>query len=70
LDQLFYWNGRDLQRKLDEFRSYFNEVRVHTGIGGRTPEHHAELTESKIASLHQYTWRSHCQGLFAMPEAA
>ena len=45
LDHVFYWNANDLQRKLDEFRSYFNEVRVHAGIEGRTPARQAELTE-------------------------
>jgi transposase InsO family protein len=70
LDRVFYWNARDLQRKLDEFKRYFNAVRVHAGIGGRTPDHQAELAESKIASLDHYRWQSHCDGLFEMPEAA
>jgi hypothetical protein len=70
LDHRFSWNANDLQRKLDEFKCYFNEVRVHAGIGGRTPDHHADLAESKTASLGHYRWRSHCQGLFEMPEAA
>jgi transposase InsO family protein len=70
LDYVFYWNAYDLQRRLDEFKSYFNQVRVHTGIGGRTPDHHAELTEPKIANLNQYRWQSHCHGLYEMPQAA
>jgi transposase InsO family protein len=70
LDHVFYWNAYDLQRKLDEFKSYFNEARVHAGIGGRTPDRQAELTESKIANLEHYRWQSHCRGLFEMPEAA
>ena len=67
---MFYWNANDLQRKLNEFKCYFNEVRVHAGIGGRTPDHQAELTDSKIANLEHYRWQSHCQGLLEMPEAA
>ena len=70
LDHLFYWNAKDPQRKLDEFKSYFNEVRVHAGIRERTPDRHAEPAESKIASLGHYRWRSHCHGLFEMPAAA
>jgi len=70
LGHVFYWNAYDLQRELDQFKRYFNEVRVHAGIGGRTPDRQADLAESKIASLGHYRWRSHCQGLFAMPEAA
>jgi transposase InsO family protein len=70
LDQVFYWNAHDLQRKLDEFKSYFNESRVHAGIGGTTPDHHAEPAEPKVGRLDHYTWKSHCHGLFEMPEAA
>jgi len=70
LDHLFYWNAKDLQRKLDEFKSYFNQSRVHAGIGGTIPDHHAELAESKITSPDRYRWQSHCHGLFHMPEAA
>jgi putative transposase len=70
LDHLFYWNAQDLQRKLDEFKIYFNESRVHSGIEGRTPDHQAELAEPKIVSLDNYTWKSHCKGLFQMPSAA
>ena len=70
LDRIFYWNAYDLQRKLDEFKTYFNESRVHAGIGATIPDHHAELAESKITSLDNYSWQSHCHGLFHMPEAA
>jgi hypothetical protein len=67
---VFYWNARDLQRKLDEFKGYFNRSRVHAGIGGRTPDHQAGLVEAKIADVNHCRWQSHCQGLFEMPEAA
>ena len=29
-----------------------------------------KLAESKIGRLDHYTWKSHCHGLFEMPEAA
>jgi hypothetical protein len=45
-------------------------VRVHAGIGGKTPDHHAKLAESKITRFDHYRWQSHCKGLFEMPEAA
>jgi len=70
LDHVFFWNAHDLQRKLDEFRIYFNESRVHSGINGTTPDQHVQLTESKIASLDHYRWKSHCEGLFETPKAA
>jgi hypothetical protein len=37
LDRLFLWNGRDLSRKLELFRNYYNECRVHRSLAGATP---------------------------------
>jgi hypothetical protein len=31
LDQVFFWNGLDLHRKLDRFAAYYNQRRVHAG---------------------------------------
>ena len=70
LDQLFFWNSRDLQHKLDEFQEYFNEHRVHAGIDGDLPNRRADERKPKIASLENYSWESHCNGLFQMPKAA
>ena len=70
LDHVFFWNAYDLQRKLNECKTYFNESRVRSGIGGRSPDQHADLTEPKIVSLDDYTWKSRCNGLFEMPRAA
>jgi hypothetical protein len=70
LDRVFYWNANDLQRKPDEFKTYFNETRVHSGIQGKTPNHQAELTEPTIGTIDNYRWKSQCNGLFEMPQAA
>jgi transposase InsO family protein len=37
LDRTFFWNAVDLQRKLDEFRDYYNAHRVHRSLDGITP---------------------------------
>ena len=37
LDQILFWNTRDLDRKLEEFRDYYNVHRVHASLGGETP---------------------------------
>jgi transposase InsO family protein len=37
LDHLLFWNARDLDRKLEEFREYYNDYRVHTSLDGDTP---------------------------------
>ena len=70
LDRLFFWNTRDLQRKLDQYRDYFNEHRVHAGIDGDLPNQRADEIEPRIASLENYSWDPHCNGLFQMPKAA
>jgi putative transposase len=35
LDDVVFWNGLDLQRKLHRFAVYYNQRRVHAGLGGR-----------------------------------
>ena len=37
LDHVLIWNAVDLGRKLEEFRTYYNENRVHQSLSGRTP---------------------------------
>ena len=51
LDHLFYWNSRDLEAKLEEFRTYFNGSRVQQGIDGDIPNDEAGSQESTQASL-------------------
>ena len=70
LDHLFYWNSRDLEGKLQEYKTYFNGSRVHQGISGDIPNEKATCPESAPASLENYSWKSHCNGLFEMPIAA
>ena len=31
-DQVPFWNSLDLQRKLDEFKGYYNQHRTHTAL--------------------------------------
>ena len=70
LDHVFYWNCADLERKLEEFKKYFNGDRVHAGIHGMTPNKRAEISKIKIANFENYKWHSQCNGLFEMPIAA
>jgi putative transposase len=70
LDQTFFWNGLDLHRKLNRFAAYYNERRVHAGLGGRTPFERYGTTASQPANLQHFAWRSDCSGLFHTPVAA
>ncbi|MCW8931795.1 MAG: integrase core domain-containing protein [Gammaproteobacteria bacterium] len=63
LNQTLFWNERDLMRKLDEFKTYYNEQRVHYALHGQTPRE----IPAKKANFNQYRWQSHCQGLFFTP---
>ena len=70
LDHLFYWNAADLEKKLAEYRSYFNESRVHQGLDGDTPSEKAGGSAPSLADLVDYGWQSHCHGLVQLPTAA
>ena len=70
LDQVFFWNAVDLERKLSDFKKYDNAARVHRSIAGVVPSVRAGERRLKPASLGCYAWQSHCRGLFHTPVAA
>jgi transposase InsO family protein len=70
LDKMLFWNERDLERKLIDFKEYYNRYRTHDALDGATPAMRAEETENKIIDLNNYRWKSHCRGLYQMPMAA
>ena len=67
LDHTFFWTATDLERKLLDYRTYFNHHRTHLGLDGSTPVHN---TAAATADLANYGWQSHCRGLFELPVAA
>ena len=70
LDHTLFWNAKDLERKLADFRQYYNRERVHQSLGGDTP---AVLSGNSLpprANLCNHSWLSHCNGLFHTPIAA
>lgn len=70
LDRILFWNETDLQRKLDQFKDYFNEYRSHMGINGTTPSQLAKTKSISTIDIKNYRWKSHCRGLFYLPAAA
>ena len=70
LDHVFIWNIIDLERKLEEFKIYYNENRVHQSLYGSIPEERSGGPPPTHAVLDHYAWRHHCRGLFQMPIAA
>ena len=70
LDRVLFWNALDLTRKLEEFRCYYNERRVHRSLDGTTPAQRAGALSLAPAALDRYGWRQSCRGLFQIPVAA
>ncbi len=65
-DHLLFWTTADLEGKLLDFRTYFNNYRTHTSREGRTPDTPVSRT---IANLHSFRWQTHCRSLYQTPMA-
>lgn len=70
LDQVAFWNARDLERKLSCFKEFYNRERAHQGIGGAIPDPQRNDIARPNASLAAYRWKSCCRGLYELPTAA
>jgi transposase InsO family protein len=70
LDQIPFWHSRDLERKLAQFRNFYNEARTHHGLSGVTPASKANADRKKVTSLNNYGWKDYCRGLYQLPIAA
>ena len=70
LDRVFFWNAQDLEQKLAIFLQYYNHKRVHQSLHGNTPAEAGGAHQPLAAKLSDYSWISHCNGLFQTPVAA
>jgi hypothetical protein len=72
LDHLLFFNGRDLQNKLDQFQTFYNDVRVHSSLKMKTPTAMAfgEASDEKVVSIDHYRWKKRCNDLYQLPVAA
>jgi len=70
LDLVLFWNASDLERKLDEFKGYYNGHRVHGSLDGQTPDQIRTGALPIPAQLDRFDWMSHCRGLFHTPVVA
>lgn len=70
LDHMLFWNESDLERKLDAFKEYYNDSRIHQSLQQQTPEEVAGKPPPLPADPNNFVWQSHCQGLFQTPRAA
>jgi putative transposase len=61
LDHLLFWTSADLENKLLDFRTYFNNYRTHTSREGRTPD---PPVSRPVANLRSFRWQPHCRSLY------
>jgi len=54
LDHTLFWGAIDLQNKLNEYQTYFNNQRGHCGINGTTPTATNGSQSSNIISVDNY----------------
>jgi len=57
----------DLEKKLNHFKDYYNQYRVHSALEGDSPSERCCEIHRKLINLDSYTWQSHCAGLFQTP---
>jgi transposase InsO family protein len=70
LDQVLFWNTRDLERKLAQFQVYYNAARSHASLEGHTPLACAGGHTAIPGDLNHVRWGSHCRDLVQLPVAA
>jgi len=64
---MLFWNAGDLDKKLDEFRDYYNHHRVHSSLEHCTPTETAIKSIIHSADLRKYNWMTFCRGLYQLP---
>jgi putative transposase len=67
LDHMLFWTAADLENKLLDFRTYFNNHRTHNSLEGQTPD---TPTSRPPANLRSFRWQPHCRALYQTPVAA
>ena len=70
LDQVLFWNGRDLERKVAEFQDYYNAARLHASLEDQAPLTVGARQRPVPADLDHVRWVSHCCDLVQLPVAA
>lgn len=61
LDHTLLWTATDLENKLHEYQSYYNEFRSHSGRYGAAP---VSPENAKVIDINGYRWQTQCRDLF------
>ena len=67
LDRSWFWSQGELERKLEDYKTFYNQYRCHTGLAGQTPAQRGGEPAPLFARLDSYRWRQHCNALFFRP---
>ena len=67
LDHVPFWNSLDLERKLGEFKDYYNNHRTHSAHFGHSPAKFSQQANEAFVNINDYGWQQHCRGLFQTP---
>jgi len=59
-----------LEKKLGEYRHYYNHHRVHSSLKRHTPIETSHKSIIQNADLSKYDWMVLCRGLYQLPMAA
>ena len=66
LDHAPFWTSTDLERKLADFKNYYNRARCHRSLDGKPPIP-SRRQKGRSDSM---KWKSYCRGLYVLPMAA
>ncbi|OFZ44300.1 MAG: hypothetical protein A2504_00240 [Bdellovibrionales bacterium RIFOXYD12_FULL_39_22] len=69
LDHIFFWGKTDLERKLEDFKKYYNTSRIHASLK-TSPGVVASESTLTVVDIKNFRWKKHCRGLFQTPIAA
>ena len=70
LDKTIFWNYIDLTRKLDQYKDFYNNGRVHRSLCGQTPNQWSGDQSIAHADFNTHGWKTWCHGLYKVPIAA
>jgi putative transposase len=70
LDHTPFRNSLDLQRKLGQFKNYYNKYRTHSSLTGLPPGEYQRPGTKSLLDIQYFSWKSHCNGLFQTPVPA
>ncbi|MCP3867146.1 MAG: transposase [Gammaproteobacteria bacterium] len=70
LDQTLFWDVDDLERKLTDYKAYYNLHRTHRSLAGDTSAEVAGVVTKFPIKLNKFRWQSHCRRIYQLPIAA